>query len=104
MFVLRSTQTDGFAAGSVLLSDSGNDLIQVNNLIVEPSAQGRGCGRIHVDFVEGVARERGSTAMVLFTNGIVTENITLYARMGFVETERREEDGYERVYFRKDPV
>jgi hypothetical protein len=30
------------------------------------------------------------------------ENLGLYLKMGFVETGRREEDGFERVYFRKE--
>jgi hypothetical protein len=31
----------------------------------------------------------------------MVENLQLYPRLGFVETERRVEDGYRRVYFRK---
>lgn len=103
VFVLRR-QIDGDAVGSVLLSDPGDGSIKVNNLVVGPSAQGRGYGRLLMNHAEDVAQERGRTAMVLFTNEKMTENITLYAKMGFVETGRREEDGYQRVYFRKDLV
>lgn len=101
VFVLRR-QIDGEVVGSVLLSDLGDGSIKVNNLVVGPLAQGRGYGRLLMNYAEDVARERGRTAMVLFTNEKMTENITLYAKMGFVETGRREEDGYQRVYFRKD--
>lgn len=31
----------------------------------------------------------------------MTENLRLYPSLGFVETGRRVEDGYRRVYFRK---
>jgi len=31
----------------------------------------------------------------------MTENINLYKNLGFVETERKQEQGYERVYMRK---
>ncbi|ROW10098.1 hypothetical protein VMCG_02098 [Cytospora schulzeri] len=101
--VLRR-RIDGDAVGAVLLSDPGEGFIKVNNIVVGPSAQGRGYGRLLMNYAEDVARERGRTALVLFTNETMTENITLYAKMGFVETGRREEDGYRRVYFRKDLV
>jgi hypothetical protein len=31
----------------------------------------------------------------------MTENIGLYSKLGFVETERKQEQGYKRVYMRK---
>jgi len=31
----------------------------------------------------------------------MVENLALYAKLGFVETERRVEDGFRRVYFSK---
>lgn len=101
--MLRS-QTDGDADGSSLLLDTGNGLIKVNDIVVGPSAQGRGHGRLLMNLAEEFARERGRTTLVLFTNQKMTENITLYAKMGIVETGRREEDGYKRVYFHKDLV
>lgn len=100
VFVLRR-QGDGKVLGSVLLSDPGDGSIKVNNLVVDAAAQGRGYGRLLMDFAEGVARERGRAALTLFTNEKMTENIVLYPKMGFVEVGRRVEDGYSRVYFRK---
>ena len=35
-------------------------------------------------------------------NAAMTENLTLYPRIGYVEVARRSEDGFERVYFTKD--
>lgn len=104
MFVLK-TRPKGRRCGWLrLLSDPDDGTTKVNNIVVGPSAQGRGYGRILMTFVEDVARERGRTAMVLFTNEKTTGNIALYERMGFVETGRREENGYKRVYFCKDLV
>jgi hypothetical protein len=31
----------------------------------------------------------------------MTENLAYYPRLGFRETDRREEDGYRRVFFEK---
>ncbi|KAG6367496.1 hypothetical protein INS49_001686 [Diaporthe citri] len=100
VFVLRR-QEDGKVLGSILLSDHGDDSTKVNNLVVDSASQGRGYGKLLMTFAEGVARERGCAALTLFTNEKMTENIVLYTKMGFVEVERKIEDGYSRVYFRK---
>lgn len=100
VFVLRE-QKDGTVLGSILLSDPGDGSIKVNNLVVDSAAQGRGYGKLLMGFAEDVARERGREALALFTNEKMTENIVLYPKMGFVEVERKVEDGYSRVYFRK---
>lgn len=100
VFVLRR-QDDGTVVGSILLSDPGDGSIKVNNLVVGAASQGRGHGRLLMRFAEGVARERGRTALTLFTNEKMTENVVLYPKMGFVEVERKVDEGYARVYFRK---
>lgn len=100
VFVLRRQQ-DGKVVGSILLSDPGDDCIKVNNLVVDEAAQGRGYGKLLMGFAERVACERRREALTLFTNEKMTENILLYPRLGFVEVEKKVEDGYSRVYFRK---
>jgi Ni,Fe-hydrogenase III large subunit len=37
----------------------------------------------------------------LYTNAKMTENLAYYPRLGFEETGRRREDGFDRVYFRR---
>jgi GNAT superfamily N-acetyltransferase len=100
VFVLRR-QEDSKVVGSILLSDPGDDSIKVNNLVVDEAAQGRGYGKLLMGFAERVACERGREALTLFTNEKMTENLVLYPKMGFAEVERKVEDGYSRVYFRK---
>lgn len=100
VYVLRR-QADSKVVGSIMLSDPGDGSIKVNNLVVDAASQGRGYGRLLMGFAEGVTRERGLAALTLFTNEKMTENILLYPKMGFVEIERKVEDGYSRVYFRK---
>lgn len=101
VYVLRRRE-DGRAVGCVLLSDhAGDDSVKVNNLVVDPAAQGRGYGRLLMDLAEEIAQSKGRAALTLFTNEKMFENLSLYPKMGFVETDRRVEDGYNRVYFRK---
>jgi hypothetical protein len=40
-------------------------------------------------------------ALRLHTNVLMTENLSMYAHMGFVETHRSVEKGFHRVYLRR---
>jgi ribosomal protein S18 acetylase RimI-like enzyme len=73
----------------------------VENVAVRPDHQGRGFGRRLMAFAEDMARERGQPAVELYTNVKMTENFPFYEGLGFVETERRHENGFDRVYLRK---
>ena len=69
---------------------------------IRPSAQGAGLGRRLLEFAEEQARQRGLARLDLYTNEVMTENQAIYARLGYRETGRRTEDGYQRVYMEKD--
>lgn len=73
----------------------------VENIAVRPSRQSQGHGKRLMDFAEGRARHDGLGRMRLYTNVHMTENLDLYPRLGYVETRRVTEDGFERVYFEK---
>lgn len=100
VFVLRDEQND--VIGSIVLGDDpDSDSIKINNLVVDPRGQGRGYGRVLMEHATSIARSQGRSALTLYTNVKMYENLGLYAKMGFAETGRRTEDGFERVYFRK---
>ena len=73
----------------------------VDNVAVDPARQGRGVGRRLLARVEADAKRRGLAELRLYTNAKMTENLTLYPKLGWTETERRVEDGFDRVFFRK---
>jgi ribosomal protein S18 acetylase RimI-like enzyme len=73
----------------------------LDNVAVSPRAQGRGFGVKLIAFAEAAARAAGFGAIRLYTQDIMTENLALYARLGFVETHRGEELGLNRVYMSK---
>ena len=85
----------------VLVVRPAGDVLELENVAVEPARQGLGLGRELIAFAEQHAVELGLTAVELYTNEAMVENLELYPRLGFVETDRRVEDGYRRVYFRK---
>jgi ribosomal protein S18 acetylase RimI-like enzyme len=78
-----------------------DDHLYVENIAVDPSAQGRGLGRALMEFAEQEAARRGLRRMALVTHEAMTENQAIYARLGYVEIERRSEDGYRRIYMEK---
>jgi ribosomal protein S18 acetylase RimI-like enzyme len=76
----------------------------IDNVAVSPGAQGLGYGRKLLEFAERAALEAGYESIRLYTNESMTENIALYSRIGFVETNRAEEKGLRRVYMTKSIV
>lgn len=87
-------------AGYIVLHDRV-DSLHIENVAVHPDAQGRGLGRVLLDFAEAEARRRGHRRMDLYTNVHMRENLALYPALGWRETGRRREAGFERVYFGK---
>lgn len=83
----------------VLIPDGG--ALMIENVAVAPAHQGHGHGRRLMAFAESQARDRGAPALTLYTNEKMTENLGLYTRLGYHETDRRTEDGFARVYLTK---
>ncbi|KAM0421124.1 hypothetical protein ACHAPT_011016 [Fusarium lateritium] len=102
VFVLRKNDDQNIVGSIVLGHEQGSDSIKINNLVVDVAAQGRGYGGVLMRYAADFAKSRGCDALELFTNVKMYENLGLYAKMGFAETERKTDEGYERVYFRKD--
>jgi ribosomal protein S18 acetylase RimI-like enzyme len=90
----------GRVQGFIILLDSPGALL-LDNLAVAPEAQGLGLGRQLMDFAELQARRTSYTAIRFYTHVVMTENIALYTRRGYVETHRAEEHGLHRVYMSK---
>ncbi|OLN86357.1 Mycothiol acetyltransferase [Colletotrichum chlorophyti] len=102
VYVVRHDESGETVGSIVLRHDPVIATLHINNLVVDQAAQGRGFGRALMQCAEDVAREHGCGMLQLFTNVKMYENLVLYPKMGFAEIERRTEDGYERVYFRKE--
>lgn len=73
----------------------------LENVAVDPAAQGHGHGLALIAHVEALARAAGAAAVELYTNARMTENQTLYPKLGYAETGRGVEDGFDRVFYRK---
>ena len=73
----------------------------LENVAVDPAAQGAGLGGALIAHVEKMARAGGARAVELYTNAKMTENQSLYLRLGYVEKGRGVEGGFDRVFYRK---
>ncbi len=78
------------------------DHVHLENVAVDPLSQGRGFGRELIAFAERRARELGYRRIELYTNAMMSENLALYPALGYRETGRRSEAGFDRVYFARD--
>ena len=101
---MRLTISAGVFAGTVVgvlvLSNTAEGLL-IDNVAVHPAAKGTGVGRVLLQHAESEARRLGCHTVYLYTNELMHENIALYARYGYQEYERREEQGFRRVFMRK---
>ncbi|MEM9778795.1 MAG: GNAT family N-acetyltransferase [Pseudomonadota bacterium] len=76
-------------------------LMHLETVAVHPQAQGRGLGTGLVTACEAAAQAAGLIGVALYTNAKMEQNLRLYPRLGYQETDRRREAGFERVYFAK---
>ncbi|MDA8226427.1 MAG: GNAT family N-acetyltransferase [Desulfitobacterium hafniense] len=91
---------EGQLVGILVLKNS-EKYIFLDNVAVEPSYQGKGFGKKLLLFAEKYAKEKDIKEIRLYTNAKMFENIAIYKKMGFSEFESKQEDGYDRIYFKK---
>jgi len=77
------------------------DYLLLDNIAVAPERQGSGLGRRLLAFAEAEASRRGYREIRLYTHQTMVENQRLYASIGYEETGRGAEAGYDRVFMRK---
>jgi ribosomal protein S18 acetylase RimI-like enzyme len=92
-------ETDG-AIDGYMIAWREIDVYFIDNIAVDPPRQGEGLGRQLIDHAIREAKHHRSAAIRLYTNAAMTENLSMYTHMGFVETQRATEKGFRRVYMR----
>ena len=97
------TEPNGTIAALIVLLPKQDHLL-LDNIAVSPHHQGRGIGRQLIAFAEREARRLGYPELRLYTHATMAENIVLYRRLGFVETGRGLDVGYDRVFMTKHLV
>ncbi len=93
-------ESDGGIVALLVLEVTDEGFL-VNNVAVDPSQQGTGLGRILLERAEDEARRAGFDSIYLYTHETATENLEMYARIGYVEYDRRPAGVGQVVYLRK---
>lgn len=93
-------ESEGAIVGAIVLGVT-EEGFTIENVAVHPTRQGEGMGRVLLELAEQEARRAGFDAIHLYTHEKMTENLALYARIGYAEYERRASEGFSRVFMRK---
>src|SRR5438874_11644125 len=93
-------EEESVIAAIIVLLPAPNYLL-LDNIAVSPARQGLGLGRRLLAFAEDEALRRGYREIRLYTHETMVENQRLYASIGYEETGRGSESGYNRVFMRK---
>ena len=90
---------DGLRAVIVLWPEDG--YLWVDNVAVDPAAQGEGLGRELLRLAERRAAELGMSELRLLTHELMASNRELYGRLGWSEFEPEDREHDFLTYFRK---
>jgi ribosomal protein S18 acetylase RimI-like enzyme len=93
-------EQDAAIAGVLVLRITEEGFL-IDNVAVHPAHRGRGLGRALLELAEAEARRAGFGSVYLYTNEKMTENLALYSKIGYVEYDRRLQEGFSRVFMRK---
>lgn len=92
---------DAEGIGGVVVLETDHDPSVLETIAIAERLRGRGLGRILVAHAEAASRAAGCRTISLFTHEKMTENQAIYPRLGFVETHRAHQNGFDRVFFAK---
>ena len=73
----------------------------LENIAVDASLKGQGIGNLLLHHIEDGLVQRGINTIRLYTNVVMRQNMAWYQRHGYREYDRKQDEGYERVYFMK---
>ena len=91
----------GGVAG-VLVLQAEEEGLHLKCIAVHPSCRGKGLGRTLLALTESEALRQGYSSVHLCTNEAMTENQAIYLSFGYKESGRGQEDGFARVFYRKE--
>ena len=100
VFVAQSIQNNDIV-GLLVLIEKEDDLL-LDNIAVHPNFQGMKLGKLLMQKAEQEAVNLGYDSIILYTHELMSENQAIYRKIGYVETHRVHEKGFDRVYMRKE--
>lgn len=98
--VVYVSTDDAGITGVLVMQPEDTDLLLVN-IAVANRCKGQGIGKQLMTFCEDCAREQDCLGIRLYTHELMTENLAIYAKLGYRETHRATQQGFARVFMRK---
>jgi GNAT superfamily N-acetyltransferase len=96
----RAGDAGGAEIVALIVLVESEDRLVIENVAVDPGRQGEGIGRRLLEFAEETARRAGIGTVALYTHEKMSENLALYARLGYEEDERRRVTAFGREFSR----
>ncbi len=90
----------GTIVGVIVLTITDEGFL-IDNVAVDPCYRGKDLGRALLEFAEAEALSAGFDSIYLYTHEKMTESLTLYSRIGYIEYDRRSQGKFSLVYMRK---
>ncbi len=87
--------------GAIVLANGDKDFMWLDILGIYDKFQNFGYGKKLIKYGESVMREKGFKESRVFTNVKFANTIAIYKHLGYVEYDRREDRGYDRVFLKK---
>jgi GNAT superfamily N-acetyltransferase len=94
--------TDGLIAGVLTIYDTRDDFMWMDVLAVFKKYRGLGIGKKLIAYAENFIAGKGKSECRIYTNVKFEKTIAVYRHLGYVEYQRMREDGYDRIFFRKN--
>lgn len=99
--VLLIARVDGDPAGLGGIRDLDTEIAEIKSMYVDPSHRGRGIGRVLLEELERIARERGCREVRLDSSRYLAEAVTLYRSAGYEETGDYNGNHMADIWFRR---
>ncbi|MDR2296645.1 MAG: GNAT family N-acetyltransferase [Clostridiales Family XIII bacterium] len=93
---------DGLVAGVLTICDTRDDFMWMDVLAVFKKYRGLGIGKKLIEYAESFIAGKGKSECRIYTNVKFEKTIAVYRHLGYVEYQRMHEDGYDRMFFRKN--
>jgi len=97
---VRIIEREDKPAGYAVIEPRAGEL-HLHSVAILPAFSGMGLGRTLMQAIEDEARHLGLARITLYTNALMHENLAWYPRLGYRETGRGIEHGFDRVFFEK---
>ncbi len=99
-FIVARDEIGACGCGGVLRVDDA--MAEIKRMWVHQRVRGQGVGKRMLAELESLIIALGYTRVILDTNGVLTEAITMYRRAGYTDIERYNDNPYAMHWFAKE--